>query len=268
MRKIIIPTLLACTLLTACKNDVQELAIVAHRGFWNCPEAGYSQNSIASLRCAQEAGFWGSEMDVQLTSDDSLVVFHDAGIGSVRICENPYDSIADHRLPNGEKIPSLDEYLTQAEKCKSTVLVFEIKETTCSERNIRLTDFCIEALKRHGLYSPERVVFISFCPDVNEHLGKVAPEFMTETLWKHYDTPQQYLEKNIRGADLNSGEYDKDTTLCANLKAAGLKTNVWTVDNPDKIAEYARMGIDELTTNVPDEAREIITGLGIKEKQL
>ena len=30
--------------------------IVAHRGFWNCEEAGYAKNSIASLKCAQQAG--------------------------------------------------------------------------------------------------------------------------------------------------------------------------------------------------------------------
>ena len=46
-------------------------AIVAHRGYWNCAAAGFAQNSLASLREAQTAGFWGSECDVHLTSDDT-----------------------------------------------------------------------------------------------------------------------------------------------------------------------------------------------------
>ena len=40
----------------AQKNKFNGTGIVAHRGFWNCEEAGYAKNSIASLRCAQEAG--------------------------------------------------------------------------------------------------------------------------------------------------------------------------------------------------------------------
>ena len=51
-----------------------KVGIVAHRGFWNCEEAGYAQNSVAALRQAQLAGFWGSEFDVQLTADTIVVV--------------------------------------------------------------------------------------------------------------------------------------------------------------------------------------------------
>ena len=40
-----------------------KVGIVAHRGFWNCEEAGYAQNSVAALRQAQLAGFWGSEFE-------------------------------------------------------------------------------------------------------------------------------------------------------------------------------------------------------------
>ena len=60
--------------------------IVAHRGFWNCEEAGYAKNSVAALRCAQEAGFWGSEFDVNMTSDGVLLVYHDGNVEGVSIC--------------------------------------------------------------------------------------------------------------------------------------------------------------------------------------
>ena len=51
----------ALAMLVLCTNAdarKKECGIVAHRGFWNCEEAGYAKNSIAALRCAQEAGFW------------------------------------------------------------------------------------------------------------------------------------------------------------------------------------------------------------------
>ena len=44
--------------LEARRKENRKTDIVAHRGFWNCEEAGYAKNSIAALRCAQEAGFW------------------------------------------------------------------------------------------------------------------------------------------------------------------------------------------------------------------
>ena len=38
----------------------KEIAIVAHRGFWNCDEAGKAKNSIAGLEQAQKNDFWAS----------------------------------------------------------------------------------------------------------------------------------------------------------------------------------------------------------------
>ena len=71
--------------------------IVAHRGFWNCEEAGYAKNSVAALRCAQEAGFWGSEFDVNMTSDGVLLVYHDGKVEGGSIENNPYSAFKDFR---------------------------------------------------------------------------------------------------------------------------------------------------------------------------
>ena len=67
-------TLLPCEAHKKQHKEHERTGIVAHRGFWNCEEAGYAKNSIASLRCAQEAGFWGSEFDVKMTADSVLLV--------------------------------------------------------------------------------------------------------------------------------------------------------------------------------------------------
>ncbi|HQG57143.1 MAG TPA: glycerophosphodiester phosphodiesterase family protein, partial [Bacteroidales bacterium] len=47
------------------------LKVIAHRGAWK--KNGHPQNSIASLRNAIELKVDGSEFDVRITSDDSLV---------------------------------------------------------------------------------------------------------------------------------------------------------------------------------------------------
>ena len=137
-------------------------AIVAHRGFWNCEAAGFAQNSIASLKEAQAHGLWGSEFDVHITTDDVVLVFHDDLVDGARIDTCEAARFAEHLLPNGEKIPTLDEYLTQGEECASTVLVLELKKEITPEREDALVDKCIEALKAHNLLDPSRLVFISF----------------------------------------------------------------------------------------------------------
>lgn len=46
----------------------------AHRGFWS---AGFQENTIPAFRAAKAAGFQMAELDVQLTKDRQVVVFHD-----------------------------------------------------------------------------------------------------------------------------------------------------------------------------------------------
>ena len=40
--------------------------------------------------------------------------------------------------------------------------------------------------------------------------------------------------------------------------AEGLQVNVWTVDDPARIAELAGWGVDGIVTNVPDIARRAL----------
>jgi len=118
--RIIISIVLSALVLMPASVEAkkkQKVGIVAHRGFWNCEAAGYSQNSIASLKAAQDAGVWGSEFDVFLTADEQLVVNHDAVFQGLEIEKATYDQVRKLRLKNGEQIPNIDEYLEQGKKC-------------------------------------------------------------------------------------------------------------------------------------------------------
>ena len=125
--KTLLSVAFAAATVTFVQAQPKESAIVAHRGYWNCKEGGYARNSLAALESAQKAGFWGSEFDVNMTSDGELLIFHDAHIDGKRIDQTPYAEFKDYRLENGEPIPTLDQYLAQAKKYPKTVLVFEMK---------------------------------------------------------------------------------------------------------------------------------------------
>ena len=102
--------------------------VIAHRGYWNCDEGGHARNSFAAFKAAAQAGFWGTEFDINMTADGELLVFHDEVIDGKRIDQTNYQDLKDYRLENGEPIPTLDEFLEYASAQKTfPMLVFELK---------------------------------------------------------------------------------------------------------------------------------------------
>ena len=89
---------------------VAQPKIVAHRGYWRTD--GSAQNSITSLQKAAAVGCYGSEFDVWITADGVPVVFHDATIDGIRIEDTTFATLMNHRLQNGEFIPTLQQYLS------------------------------------------------------------------------------------------------------------------------------------------------------------
>ena len=239
-------------------------AIVAHRGYWNCEAAGFAENSIASLKAAQDNGFWGSEFDVHITTDDVILVFHNNDVDGVRIDTAEYAALAEHRLANGEPIPTLDDYLTQGEKSDKTVLVLELKEEITMEREDVLVDKSVEALKAHGLFDPSRVVFISFSKYMCDRIAAEYPEFVNQYLEGDFD-PEELADFGINGFDYYEKVVDNDETIIARARDLGMSTNIWTVDKPEKMQQYISLAPDAITTNEPMVLRNL---LGDKEFKL
>jgi len=77
--------------------------VIAHRG----ASADAHENSLAAFRLALEQGADGIELDVHVTTDQEVVVFHDAELDGRQIRNLQSAIVLSHRLPNGERIPSL-----------------------------------------------------------------------------------------------------------------------------------------------------------------
>lgn len=236
-------------------------AIVAHRGYWNCEEAGFARNSVASLRMAQEMGFWGSEFDVHLSADDVVVVHHDDAHEGVVIRDHAYADLADFRLENGEPIPTLDDYLAQGEKSEKTVLVLELKSHPDPAREDRLVELCFERLKAHKLFKPSRVIFISFSLHMCEKIAAEAPRFVCQYL-NGDRTPAELAAKGINGIDYNEAVFFKHSEYLAQCDSLGMSTNVWTVNAPDHLLGFIAAAPDAITTDIPEQTRIL---LGQKE---
>lgn len=275
MKRILFSLLFLTATITACSSNLDDLksaeqvpfngvGIVAHRGFWDSETGGGARNSIAALRAAQEAGFWGSEFDVNMTEDSVLLVFHNSSIDGKKIEKNPYSAFQDVRLENGEPIPTLDEFLTQAEQSSRTKLVFELKQHSTPEVEDRAIRLSLKLLEEHGLLHPDRVVFISFSLHACREFARLCPgysvQYLGANLW-----PGEVLQNGINGIDMNFFYYLLVPRMHDEARQLGMRINVWTVNSEADIRKVIATGIDLITTDKPLLAREI---LGEKEIQL
>lgn len=247
------------------------VAVVAHRGFWNCEEAGYAQNSIGALRAAQQAGFWGSEFDVQLTRDGVVVANHDKEYGPKKmvIAEHSYDELVQYPLPNGEKLPTLAEYLEQGSK-GVTMLVLEFKEQSSDALTAQLVDSSMEIIREAGLYDPQRICFISFSRFACDRIVAKYPGFKVQFLSMNPFTrigAAEARDAGFDGLDYWIYLFKLCPGLVSDLHEAGLKANVWTVDKSKDMEAMFRLGVDMLTTNDPLEARRLLGEREIKAVQ-
>ena len=139
MTKFIIGLLIAVALLFIAaivamypgkKRDASNFSgrLYAHRGLHDI-EKGIPENSLAAFRAAKENGY-GVELDVQLTADNKLVVFHDGNLkrmcgADVKVYEHTYEELSQYRLlGTEEKIPLFSEVL---EVMGDSHIVCEIK---------------------------------------------------------------------------------------------------------------------------------------------
>ena len=98
----------------------------AHRGLH---DASLSENSLAAFVAAKEAGY-GVELDVQLTSDKQIVVFHDADLKRMcgvdkKVSDLTYAQLYQYTLlDSDERIPLLSDVLDALD---TTPVLCEIK---------------------------------------------------------------------------------------------------------------------------------------------
>ena len=248
----------------AQKKNKEKVGIVAHRGFWNCDEAGYAKNSIAALRCAQEAGCWGSEFDVNMTSDGVLIVYHDSDVEGKKIEEHPYSEFKDFKIANGETIPTIDQYLEQGKKYPETMLVYELKPHSCSEVEDKFVETTYRKLEEHGLMNPERVMFISFSLHMCEKIAKEHPEFTVQFLGSSKN-PEELAKMGINGVDYNHMVFTLYKKWYRLARKNSMSVNAWTVNKDGDIKRMLKLGVDQLTTDNPLEARAIMKEMKITE---
>lgn len=127
----------------------------AHRGFHD-NKTDAPENSAKAMKLAVERGY-GIELDVQLTKDEKVVVFHDATLKRVcgmdaKVNSMTYEELQELRLLHSdEKIPLFSEVLKIIDG--KVPLIMEIKMVDAKTRVCELANKELENYK--GIYCME-----------------------------------------------------------------------------------------------------------------
>jgi len=145
----------------------------AHRGL-HCKDQKTPENSLIAFAAAKEHGY-GVELDVRLTKDMQIVVFHDDDL--MRVCgvDKPVNSLDYSELngltlfDTGERIPLLSEAL---EVLGDTPLIVELKS---DRKNIaELCETTLSILRNCG----KTWCIESFDPNIVAWFRKNAPDVL------------------------------------------------------------------------------------------
>ena len=258
MKKIVSVILIFLLSCTANKQTMQSFQfapnpVVAHRGAFK--KNGFPENSIAALKEAIRLNCTGSEFDVRMTADDSLIINHDPDYHQLDIEKSSYRELSAYKLSNGEMLPTLRQYLLAgSENNKSTRLVLEIKPSATQERGQQIAEKVWQLVKELNVES--LVVYISFDYQILKKLLDLDRNVSTQYLNGDI-SPEQLKADGIRGADYHLSVFQKHPEWIASAKKAGILLNAWTVNSEKDIRWLLENKFDYITTNEPELALDI-----------
>lgn len=210
----------------------------AHRGLFN-NDSEAPENSLPAFKKAVEKGY-GIELDVQLTKDDQLVVFHDASLK--RMCHvdgNVWDytleELKQMKLANSqETIPTFKEVLEVIDGKVPFILEYKldrVQTKVCELSNELLKNYkgyyCIECFHPFALmwYKKNR-------PDVLR--GQLAMNFVKDGNKKFINKIPQYLISNVIARPDFIAYHHKDFNLSVLInKLLGALMVTWTIQSEE-----------------------------------
>lgn len=245
---------MAAAFLTLSMAAMAETEIIAHRGYWKTN--GSAQNSLTSYREADRVGCWSSEIDVWITSDGVVMVNHDPSFNGVTLEKATYAEAKELTLGNGEKMPTLDEYLKVAKNGKAR-LVIEIKSHKDLLRQNICVDKVLALVKKYKLEN--RVDYIAFSYAACLRVREKAPANTPVYYLSGDMSPAQIKAANLTGIDYNEWVLLNDhPEWIEGCRQLGLKINVWTVDNKERIQHFIDKKVDFITTNEPEVVKAML----------
>lgn len=222
--------------------------VVAHRG----ASAAAPENTVEAYRLARELGADWVELDVRRTADDVLVVHHDASLADGRVI----------RKTQADDLPgSIPTLLEAIDACEGMGIDIEIKNAPDDpdyDAEHQVSEAVAGLITAYELH--DRVLVSSFDIGAVDRIRALDPAIPTGWLIFAPSDPASIIERTAAHGHqaVNPHAALTDRALVRRAREAGLAVYVWTVDDPERMAELLELGVDGIITNVPDIARSVI----------
>ena len=164
----------------------------AHRGLFD-NKSDAPENSLAAFQKAVDAGY-GMELDVQLSKDKQLVVFHDATLKRMcgvegNVWDYTLEELKQFTLADSDqRIPTFEEFLAVVDGKVPFILEFKLdvaQTIVCEKANEMLKDYM-------GVYCIE-----SFHPLALMWYRKNRPDVLRGQLCEEFFRTKQYRKKPL-----------------------------------------------------------------------
>lgn len=243
---------------------------IAHRGSSHlAPE-----NTLAALRLGWEETTI-CEVDVQPTQDGKLLVIHD---DSTQRTTGVDLKVAEHLLGDlrqldagswkgpqwkGEKLPLLEEAIAAMPAGKKLLVEIKAGPEVIPEfvRLVRASGK-EKQLLMHGFSSPVCIKCKKALPKLPVYLLIASVQNPLTKAWSHSvdEAIGKARESGLDGIGANHTAL-VNAAAVAKIHSAGLKLNIWTVDEVNKAQRLIGLGVDGLITSRPGWLKTQITEL-------
>jgi glycerophosphoryl diester phosphodiesterase len=201
--------------------------LLGHRGAR--AEKSVPENTVPSFDLALASGCDGFEFDVRLTADGQAVVCHDEKIRDLEIAHSPAQELG---------LPLLREILTRYQR--SAFLDIELKVPGLETITADLLRRLVPALG---------FVVSSFLPDVLQTLHGLEASVPLGLICETRVQMSRWRELPIEYVIPHFALISEDPI--SEMKAAGKKILVWTVNAPAEMKRFSQWGVDGIISDDP-----------------
>lgn len=243
------------------------MLIFAHRGA--CADA--PENTLAALKEGLLQKADGIEIDVRLSRDNRMVVFHDSSLLRITGIKAKIADSSSEYLRNldvglykgekfrGEKIPFLEEILDSVPDGK--LLQIDVKS---DERSV---PFIVDAIKNSRKNQSE-IMVISSRLRVLARIRVELKDIFTAKVYGKRPLLRQNLPRikpllyDLKKAGATAIDFDcrfvVDKKYMDLLQKNGIKAYAWTVDNENTAIRLRELGVAGIATNQPAVIRQAL----------
>ncbi|MHA1338549.1 MAG: glycerophosphodiester phosphodiesterase [Promethearchaeota archaeon] len=244
--------------------------IFAHRG-----ASGYEyENTIPAFRKAIEMGADGIETDAWLLADGNVVLHHDKAVkipisGSENleyeqknISKMTLQEIKEITLPNGAKIPTIEEFFEEFSKAKQkdgNPILFSI-----DLQDLKVGSKIAEILKEETFNSnlidrvvlcSESVIKMKKVRKIDSRVKLVASNQETSIKLENFSADSKYMQLKIFAFNIQGESFKQHYKEV--LEKKGMKCFIWDLHSRELLEKYIKYKPDAIYSNFPDIAVEV-----------